>query len=198
MNKTIPIYEAYLSDEETGVFKISLVETPAIEVDFVAYNEQKEQVRYAIVKDKQELVGALLIPEQLIYRNQDGKEYFVKYTTESIAKIAEDFIAKKRIDAINEAHTNVMAGAYVIESWIIEDEEKDKSVLYGFNLPKGTWMAKVKVTDENLWNEKIKTGKYKGYSVEGVLMHEYTNEVVEMEAVKDAEIKALEELWHTL
>lgn len=194
----LPIYEAFLSDEETGIFKISLVESPAIEVDFVAYSENKKPIQYAIVKDKQELVGALLIPEQLIYRNQDGKEFFVKYTSESIAKIAEDFIANKRIDAINEEHSTRMADAYVIESWIIEDEEKDKSVLYSFNLPKGTWMAKVKIKDTDYWNEKIKSGEFKGFSIEGVLMHEYTNQTVEMSSISEAEKKALEKIYGTL
>lgn len=194
----LPIYEAFLTDEETGIFKISLVESPAIEVDFVAYSENKKPIQYAIVKDKQELVGALLIPEQLIYRNQDGKEFFVKYTSESIAKIAEDFIANKRIDAINEEHSTRMADAYVIESWIIEDEEKDKSVLYGFNLPKGTWMAKVKIKDTDYWNEKIKSGEFKGFSIEGVLMHEYTNQTVEMSSISEEEKKALEKIYGTL
>lgn len=194
----LPIYEAFLTDEETGIFKISLVESPAIEVDFVAYSENKKPIQYAIVKDKQELVGALLIPEQLIYRNQEGKEFFVKYTSESIAKIAEDFIANKRIDAINEEHSTRMADAYVIESWIIEDEEKDKSVLYGFNLPKGTWMAKVKIKDTNYWNEKIKSGEFKGFSIEGVLMHEYTNQTVEMSSISEAEKNALEKIYGTL
>lgn len=194
----LPIYEAFLTDEETGIYKISLVESPAIEVDFVAYNENKKSVQYAIVKDKQELVGALLIPEQLIYRNQEGKEFFVKYTSESIAKIAEDFIGNKRIDAINEDHSSKMVNAYVIESWLIEDEEKDKSVLYGFNLPKGTWMAKVKIKDTEYWNDKIKSGEFKGFSIEGVLMHEYTNQVVEMGAISKEEKEALKKVYGTL
>ncbi len=55
----------------------------------------------------------------------------------------------------------------VVESWIVEDLAKDKSALYNLSVPVGTWMASVKVDDDNIWNEFVKSGKVKGFSLEG-------------------------------
>ena len=56
---------------------------------------------------------------------------------------------------------------YVFESWIVEDPKTDKAnTVYGYDVPKGTWMVKMKVEDKETW-KRIKNGELKGFSVEG-------------------------------
>lgn len=189
MKKILPIYDVVLLNEETGVFKISLVDEPAIEVDFIV-QFKKEPIQFKQTSnDKQILIGPLLIPNKLIYRNQNNQEYFIRYSEKVIRDISEDFLKNKRIDSINEMHLNKdVKDCYMIESWIIEDEEKDKSVLYGFNLPKGTWMCTLKVNNKEYWDEYIKTGEFKGFSIEGILGHYYTGEMAEIQFNKESEL----------
>jgi hypothetical protein len=74
----------------------------------------------------------------------------------------------------------MLEGMSVIESWIIEDEKKDKSNLYGFNLPKGTWMISMKVNNDEIWN-KVKAGEVKGFSIEGYFVDKYEMSLQESE-----------------
>jgi hypothetical protein len=68
----------------------------------------------------------------------------------------------------------------VVESWIIEDVEKDKSKLYGFDLPKGTWMISMKVNNDDVW-QKVKAGEVKGFSIEGHFVDKYEMSLQETE-----------------
>jgi hypothetical protein len=61
----------------------------------------------------------------------------------------------------------VLNGLTLVESWLVEDKEKDKSALYGLDVPLGTWMGSVKVNNDEVWNEFVKTKKVKGFSIEG-------------------------------
>ena len=84
-----------------------------------------------------------------------------------------------------------MKGLSVVESWIIEDSKTDKSRLYGFNLPVGTWMISMKVNNDEVWND-VKEGKIKGFSIEGYFADKYEMSLAENEATEV--IKALKKL----
>jgi hypothetical protein len=64
-------------------------------------------------------------------------------------------------------HDKPLEGLVAVESWLVEDPKKDKSAAYGMEMPKGTWMLSMKVLNDEVWNSFVKTGKVKGFSIEG-------------------------------
>ena len=125
---------------------------------------------FATVDEAQRIVVApCMVPEVLIRRrNEMGEEYFVYFTKETIREIAEKFFKKNYHNNTDVNHDgNVSQANTLLESWIVEDPEKDKSAIYGFSVPKGTWMLSMRINDEETWN-KIQSGELKGYSISGL------------------------------
>tara|TARA_R110000803_G_scaffold5333_2_gene17616 strand:+ start:522 stop:1124 length:603 start_codon:yes stop_codon:yes gene_type:complete len=152
--------------EESGIEAISIVESPAIESDFVAL--KNEEVKLAEVnKDKRILLGALLIPDKPIYRYSEEGEYYIFFSKDTVSKASQMYLRNGYQNATTLEHDKVLTGLTLVESWIVEDEVQDKSRKYGLNVPIGTWMGAVKVNNEEIWNEYVKTNKVKGFSIEG-------------------------------
>lgn len=167
MNK-LPIYEIIIDElSDQGVNMISLVDSPAIQVDFIKLaNEEVNRLYFAASRDKQLLYGPFLIPNQLIYRyNEQMGEYYVKFSADSIEMIADKFNEDLNNRNINFQHSDVKVDGYVSQNWIIGGDN-DKSNDYGFTLPQGTWFGGVKVKDQKFWEENVKTDIVKGFSVE--------------------------------
>jgi len=153
-------------NELAGVEAISVVENPAIEEDFVAFANQ--EIKFAEVNaEKRILMGALLVPNKPIYRRNGEEEYYVYFSKDTIRKTAELFLMKGNQNNSTLEHQLPLNGLSLVESWIVEDDEKDKSRLYDMNVPVGTWMGAVKVNNEEVWNDYVKTGRVKGFSIEG-------------------------------
>jgi hypothetical protein len=162
------IIELILDEEdfETGVEAISIVESPAIESDFVALKNQ--EIKLAEVDtEKKILMGALLIPNKPIYRLGEEGEYYIYFSKETICKASQLFLQNGNQSNSTLEHSEVLNGLTLVESWLVEDKEKDKSALYGLDVPLGTWMGSVKVNNDEVWNEFVKTKKVKGFSIEG-------------------------------
>ncbi len=152
--------------EEVGIEAISIVESPAIESDFVAL--KKEEIKLAEVdKDKRILMGALLIPDKPIYRYSDEGEYYIFFSKKTVNKASQIYLQNGNQSQTTLEHDKVLSGLTLVESWIVEDEVMDKSRKYGLNVPIGTWMGSVKVNNDKVWNEYVKTNKVKGFSIEG-------------------------------
>ena len=75
----------------------------------------------------------------------------------------------KLLDSVNIEHDGAVKvdDAYLVETWIVKDPEHDKSTLYGFQPMTGQWFGIYRIGDGRVWNEYVKTGKVKGFSVEG-------------------------------
>ena len=152
--------------EDAGIEAISIVESPAIESDFVALNS--EEIKLAEVdKDKKILLGALLIPNKPIYRNGEEGEYYIFFSKDTIVKASQMYLKNGYQNKSTLEHSEALNGLTLVESWIVEDEVMDKSRKYGLNVPVGTWMGAVKVNNEEIWQEYVKTNKVKGFSIEG-------------------------------
>jgi hypothetical protein len=152
--------------EMMGIQAISIVENPAIEENFIALN--KQEVQFA-KKDaeKRILMGAALIPNKPIYRKSGEEEFYVYFTKETIRRASEMFFQNGNQNQSTLEHEAELQGLSVVESWIVEDEQKDKSRIYGLEMPIGTWMVSMKVNNDDVWNNYVKTGKVKGFSIEG-------------------------------
>lgn len=153
-------------DSVAGIEAISIVENPAIEEDFIALNSQEVQLA-EVDKDKQILVGALLVPNKPIYRRKGDDEYYIYFSKDTIRKAAEMYLIKGNQNNSTLEHHYKLSGLSLVESWIVEDETHDKSRKYDMNVPVGTWMGVVKVNNSEVWNDFVKTGKVKGFSIEG-------------------------------
>jgi len=154
------------TDELNGIEAISIVENPAIEEDFVALKSQ--EFRFAeLDKDKKLLVGPLLIPNKPIYRRNGEDEYYIYFSRDTVRKASQKYLKAGNQDQSTLEHETKIDGLTLVESWIVEDTDKDKSRLYSMEVPVGTWMGTVKVENDDIWNDYVKTGKVKGFSIEG-------------------------------
>jgi hypothetical protein len=153
-------------DDLSGVEAISVVENPAIESNFVAL--KTEEIKLAQVDtEKRILMGAVLIPEKPIYRRNGEDEYYIYFSKDTVNKASQLFFKNGNQNNWTLEHGKEIQGLTVVESWIVEDTQKDKSAIYNLSVPVGSWMASVKVEDDNIWNDFVKTGKVKGFSLEG-------------------------------
>jgi len=161
------IVELVIDEEQElfGIDAISLVEAPAIESDWVALNEQ---IKFAEAdKDKRILIGAALIPDKPIYRNNGDEEFHVFFSKKTVRRAMELFFKFGNQGNTTLEHEHKLNGLSVVESWIVEDKEHDKSSLYNLNVPVGTWMVSVKVDNDSIWNDWVKEGLVKAFSIEG-------------------------------
>ncbi len=186
------LIELILDDEEAiGVEAISVVENPAIESDFIALNNQEIKLA-EINKEKRLLMGALLIPKKPIYRKSGEDEYYIFFSEKTIAKASQLYLQNGNQSEATLEHDGKLEGMTLVESWIVEDKEKDKTALYGLDVPVGTWMGSVKVENDEIWNNYVKTGKVKGFSIEGYFADKMERPNEELK--EDLEEKQLAEL----
>jgi len=187
-------YKVMFNEEENeGVYCISIVSDPAIGVQFITLAEQKE-IKLATINEEQRiLLGAVLVPDQIIPRYQSGHEFNIVFPAETIKQVQQNFSRQgyQNNSTIEHSGDNLEDVTFV-ETWIKEDEVHDKSVHYGFNEPVGTWFAAMKVNNDEIWNDYVKTGKVKGFSIDGVfdmervnLKSEYMNINEIVNAIKD-------------
>jgi hypothetical protein len=189
------LYELIIEDEATDeVMALSLVENPAIEANWVYFSNQKEVNFATIDEDKRTIVAPVLIPDKKIYRidEKTGEEYNVFLTAETIEKLAQNYLKNGYQDKATVEHSQKIDGdVTVVESWVSKSSTKDKSANY-FNraFPVGTWFVTMKVNDERLWQDYVKTGKVKAISVEMIVGHKLVKAAAEQQLLD----KPIEEL----
>ena len=164
-----PVYEITLNDdvENSGMFGISLVDRPAIEEGFVYFSEEKEASFVFESEEKGLVVGPIMIPNKMILRKnyKTGEYYYVVFTEEVIDDIMYRYSKNGRFNFFTVQHNGEMFdGAVMLEVWK-KESDNDKSVDYGYDLPKGTVFAKVKIEDDTL-KKSIKDGEINGFSIE--------------------------------
>jgi TusA-related sulfurtransferase len=160
------IVELFIDEEDAiGIEAISVVESPAIEEDFIALKNQEFKLA-EVDKEKRILMGAALIPNKPIYRRNDDNEYYIYFSRDTVRKASELFFINGNQNNSTLEHQVPLTGLSVVESWIVESE-KDKTRHYDMEVPVGTWMVSMKVLNDDVWNDYVKTGKVKGFSIEG-------------------------------
>ena len=155
------------NDELNGIEAISIVENPAIEEDFIALKDTKPLQLAEVDKEKKILMGALLIPNKPIYRKNAEEEYYIYFSRKTVLQASQKYLKAGNQKNSTLEHQMNIQGLTLVESWIKEDMVHDKSVKYGMDVPIGTWMGSVKVDNEDVWNDYVKTGLVKGFSIEG-------------------------------
>jgi hypothetical protein len=165
------IVELILDDQQmaSGIDAISIVEAPAIESNFIAL--KSHEIKFAQVDaEKRILMGPILIPDKPIFRKQvmngEMQEFYVYFSKDTVRKASQMFLMKGKQGNATIEHELAVKGVCMVETWIKEDMEKDKSAIYGMNDPIGTWMGCLKVSNDEVWAD-AKDGKFKGFSIEG-------------------------------
>jgi len=174
-------------DEVSGIEAVSIVESPAIESDFIALKNQ--EFKFAEVnKEKRILMGAALIPNKPIYRKNEDNEYYIYFSKATVRKASELFFIRGNQNNSTLEHQMPLTGLTAVESWIVEDE-KDKTRFYDLDVPIGTWMLSMKVHNDDVWNDYVKSGKVKGFSIEGYFADklERPNEPNELAKIEEEE-----------
>jgi len=177
--KETKIVELIIADDsqELAIDAISLVTSPAIEQDFVYFGKEKNNLTFAKVdEEKRMLVSPALIPNKQIFRHDPNtdSDYYVYFSKDTVRKASELYLKHNNHHKATYQHQDRVSGVLTVESWIKEGDS-DKSKLYGYDLPNGTWFVKMKIENDELWN-KIKEGELKGLSIEGY----FTNKFEEM------------------
>lgn len=173
--ENLPTREFKITDENGKEFgnldAISIVTDPAIEVSFQLFNKQRIQhfTSIPITNEKMQITGAVMIPnKKMLRQDPNNGEYFMGWFSEdTIARCAKNYLRRKKHTQANLEHSeDFSSDFYIMESWLVEDPNNDKSNALGFkDIPKGTWFVTYQVKNREAWN-KIKDGSYKGFSVE--------------------------------
>jgi len=195
--KATKIVELVIADdsEELAIDAISLVTSPAIETDFVYFGKEKNNLTFAKVdEEKRMLISPALIPNKQIFRHDPNtsSDYYVYFSKETVQKASELYLKHNNHHKATYQHQDRVSGVLTVESWIIEDSKLDKSTLYGFSLPVGTWMVKMHIENEELW-EKVTSGELKGLSIEGYFTNKF-EQMNKKQPTQEQILSALNEL----
>jgi uncharacterized protein YfcZ (UPF0381/DUF406 family) len=165
----LPIIELTLEELEQGVDATALVENPAIQRNWMAFKEHKDFKFKTHNEDKRILAGALMVADFPMYRNMNGKEFFVKFSSETIEQLADRMVLNNKLTAFNFEHDSKkeLADMHIQQFFIINTELGVNTPLGFEELPNGSLFAFVKVNNEQVWNDYVKTGIVKGFSIEG-------------------------------
>jgi len=190
------IVELVIADDsqELAIDAISLVTSPAIEQDFVFFGKEKNNLTFAKVdEEKRMLISPALIPNKNIFRHDPNtdSDYYVYFSKETVRKASELYLKHNNHHKATYQHQDRVSGVLTVESWIKEGDQ-DKSKLYGYDLPNGTWFVKMKIENDELWN-KIKEGELKGLSIEGYFTNKF-EQMQKKEPTTEQILSALNEL----
>ena len=181
----IPVYNAIISDAETGMFKISLVDDPAVMSNFQAFDKQNIPQMYAIQDEEKRLVrGVVMRADFPIYRRDDKMgEYYIIYKADQIRIMAEKYLAESRQNDVNVMHRkdSDVNGVQMVQYFI----KGDGVSVEGFDeCADGSLFAEFHIVNDDVWNE-IKAGTYKGFSLEGVFDMQPETDADEIQDIVD-------------
>lgn len=189
MFKKLPVYKAKVNSEDTGIFCISLVDMPAVEVDWLAFKEEKEKLMFSVEDEDQHIIrGVIMRADFPIYRvSKEGFEYYIEYDKETIKKMAEKYLKMGLQNNVDTQHNFQLEEGVNMVQWFIKDSENGINPKGFEDIEEGSLFAEFKVENEDIWKE-IKEGTFKGFSLAGTFDIE---EVVTPEEQEYQEILSL-------
>ena len=165
----IPVYQALVSDADTGMLKISLVDDPAVQSNFQAFSNKKPQM-YAVEDEAKRLVlGVVMRADFPIYRRDESMgEYYILYTADTIRTMAEKYLVEGRQNNVNLMHQegSDVEGVDMVQ-YFIKDSAKGVCPAGFDDIADGSLFAEFHVVNDEVW-DAIVDGTYKGFSLEGI------------------------------
>ena len=189
MNKDI--YYIDINDEdETGLDAISLVQHPAIEVDFLCFNEDTKKIDFSADEDKHILTAVALRADHPIYRRNGDYEYWVVFTKDVIRKLVTKYAKNNLFNSVNIEHNDYsfVKSAYMIESYIVD---KARGIVPSEfkDIEDGSWIVSYYIDDEILWDTVKNTDVLNGLSVQGLFKlvekQDFTSQIDPIESLID-------------
>lgn len=179
----IPVYNATITDDETGMYKISLVDDPAVQSNFLAFDSNRKMLMYKVEDEEQRLVrGVVMRADFPIYRNDRRLgEYYIIYKAETIRQMAEKYLLESRQNNVNLMHEedSDVEGVQMVQ-YFIKDVNAGVNPTGFEDIADGSLFAEFHIVNDDIW-EQVKEGTYKGFSLEGLfdLVPEQNKEEVE-------------------
>ena len=164
----LPIYRfIVLEDDEAQLEAVAFVDSPAIEMNWQAFSSK--QYSFKADAEKRIISGPLMVAELPIYRRDESGEYYGVFQKEDIYNLRNKFFKQGKSNLVNEMHNSnkMIDGVYMIESFLI-DEARGINAPTGYSLTDGSWFGSYKIDNDEVWNDFIKSGEFKGFSVEGI------------------------------
>lgn len=194
MDKNLPVYNLVISDNEKDDLEVdfvALVDFPAIEKNFMAFNDK---VRLQFNAERQIISGPAMLADLPIYRrNEQFGEHYIVFTKDQISKIANRFLAKGYASNFNLFHDPKLSveGVSLLNSFVT-DSQMGILPMKGFEDAKdGSWFISARVTDTTIW-EKVKSGEIQGFSVEGMFRYK------DLQPQEDKILNALKALYDAI
>lgn len=166
---SLPLYNIVIDDAETGIDRISLVEMPAVESNFLAFAKDKKQIMFSANEEQQMITGVLARADYPIYRNDNQLgEYYIQFGKEVIKEMAEKLLVDGHQNWVNIEHieNSDVDGVYMIEMFL-KDSKKGINPIGFEDISDGSLFATFKVRNQKIW-DCIKDGTFKGFSIEGL------------------------------
>lgn len=165
--KKLPLYKAIIDDENTGMYCISLVDEPAVEINWLAFEKQEELKFKVENEDKHIIRGVIMRANYPIYRiGNSGYEYYIQYDAETIRTMAQKYLKDGFQNNIDTQHNNQLQDGVYLVQWFIKDTENGINPKGFESVEDGSLFAEFKVENEEIWNQ-IKDGTFKGFSLAG-------------------------------
>jgi hypothetical protein len=192
-------FQAEFNEKNRGVYAISLVEKPAMEGEFIALSKEKKVEFKTVNKEQRIIMGLVLEPNKPIYRYDEKteEEFNIVFSEQVIKDLSQNFFKQGyQTNSTIEHSGDRVEGLSFFESWIVEDSKIDKSANFGLSYPKGSWIATMKVDNDDVWNEYIKSGKVLGFSIDAFVTLKEVNlkSNITMSEIKDGFAKLKDDL----
>ncbi len=169
MDKNLPIYKATISNDETGMYCISLVDEPAVEKDWVYFKEDKPKMMFEVQDEEKHIIRGLIMEcNKLIYRRtEDDYEYYITFDEETIRLMAEKYLKDGFQENVDTQHNGVLVDGLSLVQWFISDKENGVNPKGFEDVADHSLFAEFKVDNEEIWGQ-IKDGTFKGFSLAGI------------------------------
>ena len=165
----LPVYEALISSEDDGIITVSLVDEPAVESDFVCFAKDAGKQLFAMKDSAERLItGCLMKAETPIYRNENGFQYYIVFSKETIKTMAQKMLSDGTFKNIDTQHNGELLpqGALTLMELYIKDSTKGIDPNF-VDIPDGSLMTTFKVNSDDIWNECLNGDFLNGFSLEG-------------------------------
>lgn len=170
--KQLPVYKLKITDEDpvSGVDCVALVDVPATEFNWIAFNKTKPYTFTTQNTEQRIICGALMVANLPIYRKEGDREYYVVFDEQTIKSVSYKYFRNRFTTNVNVMHNpqQKVSGVYMVQSYLIDKQNGVTAPAYYPELPDGSWFACFKVDNDQVWNNYVKTGKLQGFSVEGM------------------------------
>jgi hypothetical protein len=169
MDRKLPIYTLVLTEdlEDSGINYVALVDEPAIERNWFAFNKE---FKFKADLERKIITGCLMIADLPIYRRSEKMgEFYVIFDKMQIELMVQKFMKLGFQNNVNENHeaSKKVEGVTMFESFIVDNQRGIKAPVGFENITEGSWFGSYKVENEDIWN-KVKDGSFMGFSVEGM------------------------------